>query len=121
MQIPGLHPERLSWFWGEAQEAVILEGFWYPTRDGLLVSGSACEDLGSRPSDQKTSKKLNRLKKSITLLGQIRDWTTQDKSPLPRRERLRGECREMWLSGAETREQKLPWEPVLGLESRNYN
>ena len=88
---------------------------------GVLFFSSTYKQLGIHHSILKTSKKLNRLKKSITLLGQIGEWTRQDKSLLPRRERLTGECREMWLSGAETCEQKLPWEPVLGLESWNYN
>ena len=54
-----------------------------------------------------TGKKLNRLKKSTTLLGFIREKRTQSKLLLLRLERERSKRRSSQLTRAETQEQKM--------------
>ena len=71
------------------------------TMRALLVSRSACEELGSHHS----ALKLKRLKKSTTLLGSLREERTQSKPLPPRLERPTGECKESQLTRADSQEE----------------
>lgn len=79
---------------------------------GLPVSSSACKELPS-PHSIWTSGKLNRQKNRV-VLGSITEAREQGKLLSPR---LKTQGIQ-WVTGAETSEQKLPWEPAPAEEAR---
>ena len=72
-------------------------------------------EFGSDPYSLITRDKLNRLKKSTTLLGSVRGEDTGNPLPL-RWEKQTGEHGELRFPRVEMQEYKPPWKVELGKE-----